>query len=167
MHVLEAPCRRDTRKAPNVSPEALLFMAVIAAESVAAAEVVTRGTILDNAALRTCCLAGSAIGAVLAIAIETEGGKQKRQESGNELRALARKLLASAIGGVIFAPLMLRWFQMTLDPDIVLGWSGITAFASVSTLQIASGVYRRAAKKYLEDKATSIVGPLDEPQPPK
>lgn len=140
-----------------MSPEALLIAAVLTAELAAASTLVepTSG-ILDTSALRICCLAGSAIGAVLAIATESESTK-----TGNELRALARKLLASAIGGVLFTPLLMRYFQIRLDPDTVLCWSGVVAFLSVATLQIASGVYRKAIRKYLEDKASAVVGPLD------
>lgn len=166
MHVTHPPCRRETRKASNVSPEALLFVSVLAAEALASSAILgANGTIIDNQSLRNCCLTGSLFGAVLAIAFESEIAKVKRQENGNELRALARRLLASLIGGVIFAPALMRYFKVELDPDIVFIWSGVTAFASVATLQIVSGIYRRAIKKYLEDKAAAIVGPLDDDSP--
>lgn len=88
-------------------------------------DVVVSG-VMDSSALRLYCISGALGGAFVSICLFPVA----------EWQVGARKALASALSGVVFSPLLLHWWNMTLTVDYVLGISAAVALCSWSVLQV-------------------------------
>lgn len=161
MYVLDAPCRRETRKAPTLTPPAFLFLVGAMTVEVAAATAVSQGsTIWDTTSLRAFCAMGAAGGAAMAVI----AWPRQSVAPNSGTRDMAAKFLASSIGGMAFTPLVFAWGGLTLNVDVVLGVSSVVAFLTVATLEVVASVWKKLVARAIEAKAAAITGPSDTPK---
>lgn len=114
---------------------AATVMFIAAADAINGALIST--PIWDKTDMRLVCLGGSTGGAFVYIFISyflPETAARSPQEHGMRLVA---KFLSSWICGMIFTPLVFRWFHITTDADMVLGMSGVVALVATSTIHRA------------------------------
>lgn len=165
MYVLDAPCRRETRKAPNLTPHLLLFVASATIEVAAIGAVVEQvsqgGGIWDTNVFRLCCLIGGLGGAVISL-LFAEDMTANGSRSG--IKPMARKLICSSISGWAFTAPVMGWFAIPLKVDNVVGTSCAVAIAAVAVLQGIAAVWAKYGIAWIERRAASIAGPLDHPK---
>lgn len=158
----------------EVPPAPLLMNAII--EEVGEEHRPDVVAIMGDHWLAAYCLIGSALGAILSIAIfpihnPKPVGKKPRQSTPSEpevsrnlIRQLCVKFAASLICGVLAAPVTIRYYDFPRDVDFVLFISGAIAFLSISAIHagmpfLLAGVASRV-------KSTISVTGLD-PVPPE
>jgi hypothetical protein len=141
----------------NVTTQMLMLMSLAAVDMAAATVVMHGGGIWDQSTFRMCCLIGSTGGAILSVLIWPDTSGTDKQT----VRALATKVISSAIAGWCFTPLVMRWLGWTIDVDTVVGASCTTAFASVATLQMIAALWVKYGPGVLKAKIGTVV-PIDD-----
>lgn len=102
--------------------------------------------IYGNMPLIACCVLGSVAGALLAVALFSS----KKEECQNTtMRKVCLKFGASQLSGMVFTPMIVRYINMVMSADNVVGISAAVAFLSVGTLQKAFSVWERHIEKKL------------------
>jgi len=106
-------------------------------------------SLVDDNRLRLICVAGSLGGAVMSIMLF--------QVKTN--RELAAKLTTSALAGIMFAPMILRYLKWADLTDAILAVSAIVALLSWTVLQsivpMAANLLKRKAEAALDAKERS------------
>lgn len=99
-------------------------------------------SLVDDNRLRLICVAGSLGGAVMSVMLF--------QVKTN--RELAAKLTSSALAGIMFSPMLLRYLRWADLTDAILATSATVALLSWSLLQtaipIATGIIRRKVEAF-------------------
>lgn len=109
-------------------------VAAIEAGSAAAAVAAQEQTIMGDATLRMYCIIGSAVGSVLSIAVFLP---TPEKDSKAFIRDLAVKFAASSAVGVLAGPFAIRYFDFSVDVDMVMCISGLLAATGVWGLHLA------------------------------
>ena len=106
-------------------------------------------SIVDDNRLRLICVAGSLGGAVMSVMLF--------QVKTN--RELAAKITTSALAGIMFAPMILRYLKLADLTDAILAVSAIVALLSWTVLQsivpMAANLLKRKAEAALDAKERS------------
>lgn len=106
-------------------------------------------SLVDDNRLRLICVAGSLGGAVMSVMLF--------QVKTN--RELAAKLTTSALAGIMFAPMILRYLKLADLTDAILAVSAIVALLSWTVLQsivpMAANLLKRKAEAALDAKERS------------
>ena len=106
-------------------------------------------SIVDDNRLRLICVAGSLGGAVMSVMLF--------QVKTN--RELAAKITTSALAGIMFAPMILRYLKWADLTDAILAVSAIVALLSWTVLQsivpMAANLLKRKAEAALDAKERS------------
>lgn len=87
--------------------------------------------ILTDRALMTSCITGAFFGAIVAACV----WKTSETDPGKASRIMARNFLASGICGVVITPAFMRYFELQLDVDYIIGVSAAVAFCAVAVLE--------------------------------
>lgn len=130
-------------------PAAILIAQDTAQKTAEVLQVISEGAatgIFTNTTLRACCIIGSFLGGLLAVTL----GPSAEDTQTKMLRRMGLKFTASAISGIVFTPLVLRWIKMTPDVDTTLCISASVAFLSVMTLALFIPWYENQVKGYLD-----------------
>lgn len=99
--------------------------------NLAQVEVVTNYPLIwDTLGIRACCIIGSILGGFLSISIWVPNS----DDFTVNVRRGAIKFFASICGGLIFAPVALRWTGIPIDPDTVMFMAGIMSFCTTSLI---------------------------------
>jgi hypothetical protein len=94
-------------------------------------EVITNYPMIwDTLGIRACCIIGSVLGGFLSISILVPNS----DDFAVNVRRGAIKFFASICGGLMFAPVALRWTGLPIDPDTVMFMAGIMSFCTTSLL---------------------------------
>jgi FtsH-binding integral membrane protein len=97
-------------------------------------------SLVDDNRLRLICVAGSLGGAVMSVMLF--------QVKTN--RELAAKLTTSALAGIMFSPMLLRYLRWADLTDAILATSAIVALLSWTVLQSAVPILAGIAKRKVE-----------------
>lgn len=117
--------------------------------------------ILTDGLLRTACLTGSFMGAFMAICIWPSDGSK---DFATQLRVLGVKFLASGIAGVMLTPILVRWANLTIDSDWLVGAAGAVSFMSVAVLHKIAPTLLTAAVSAIEGLVSVFRGKIPGPR---
>lgn len=105
--------------------------------------------IFEDTRLLMCCVIGAFLGACLNVFVSPiDLGNEPREA----MRKVAARMLASLISGVIFAPMIVRYFQIELNLDTLLFVAGVTSFLAVGVLDGVAPMLIAKAKAWLASK---------------
>lgn len=129
----------------------------IAIAATAGMEAMSNGTVVifEDFKLRGWCIAGACGGALVSILVFPLP----------KPRALAFKLVASGISGMMFSPMIIRWSGLQVDVDTVVFVSGIVALLSWGCIQIAVPVATKIFGKEIERRFKGVNGEDIQPKP--
>lgn len=112
------------------SSSAVIDAATAAQGSEVAAEAVANVAILEQASLRTSCLIGAFLGAMVSICVRPA----KEVTASQQWRDVGLRGVASMASAVILTPMFVRWMEWKPDVDVVVMASGVIAFLSVALI---------------------------------
>lgn len=122
--------------------------------------------------LRAYCIVGAVLGSILAIAIYPPKEVSQFQFK-TAIRKAAANLTVSLISGIMFTPVIIRYFELPRDGDWVLFSAGTVSLLSVSVLSALLPILATAAKNRAKDVAAKAFGPryipdsdFNDPLPP-
>lgn len=101
-------------------------------------------TIWDKEQFRMYCLLGAIGGAFLSVGIAA-----MKSTGMHQVRTVALKFVSSGIAGLLFTPIAIRWLELPVDVDVVLGTAGAVAFISVTVLHDITPVFIGKIKTWL------------------
>lgn len=88
--------------------------------------------IIGDNYLRAWCIVGSVFGSILSVALFPPSEKSQTVA----VRRISVNCLISMISGVMFSPVLVRFYDLPRDGDWVLFTSGVVSLSSVSVLQL-------------------------------
>lgn len=98
-------------------------------------DVATAIVIMDNLKLRSFSIVGAVLGAVLSVSVLMD-----RETS---TRNVLMQFSGATIAGIVFTPMFLRYWAVSLDTDSVLGGAALVAMLSTITLHKLVPLYER------------------------
>lgn len=132
-------------------PCEVMFAAFVAMlSSLGAIDDLTSPAIWDKTQFRAFCIAGALGGAFLSIALFPPRGTDSHQSRNQALR-----FGSSAISGLLFTPVVIRWQGWPVDVDVVLAVSGGVALVSVSVISAVVPFLIRKITGKVKDAASS------------
>lgn len=104
------------------------------AQTPAAAQQVMNMALLDDSRLRLICIAGTLAGSVVSVFLMPP--KVNIEKPTAAVVAMALRITASGLAGILFAPAVIRYFKIPLDTDWVLSASGAVAIVALGILKL-------------------------------
>lgn len=110
--------------------------------------------IISDHWLRAYCIIGAVLGSILSIAVYPP--KDMNQKS--IIRKSATSLTVSLISGIMFTPVIIRYYDLPRDGDWVLFAAGTVSLLSVSVLSQILPILINSARNKTKDVASTVFG---------
>lgn len=101
--------------------------------------------IMNDSQLRLFCLSGALGGALISLGLFKIDSMQEG----------ARKVGVSSISGVVFTPLIMHWWGISLQTDYVLGFAATVALCSWTVLQLVVPMVGGMVAKWFSTKTAT------------